>query len=144
MKTSKNRNEQFESKPVLSKVEGAHGALHGHSNDGTTSHSTRLPAEELLAGHPEDGSQVAGCKLAKNRQISRWSAQRTRQHDAQRLVAVQTDLQVMSEPHTQWECKERAPRKAASERVAALPPGTHRPTPCGCIELRSRFVGVFK
>ena len=48
MKTSKNRSEQFESKPVLSKVEGVH------------------------------------------------KAQRTRQHDAQRLVAVQTNLQVMS------------------------------------------------
>jgi hypothetical protein len=29
-----------------------------------TSHSTRLPAEEHLAGHPKDGSQVAGYKLA--------------------------------------------------------------------------------
>jgi anthranilate phosphoribosyltransferase len=28
------------------------------------SHSTRPPAEELLAGHPKDGSQVAGYKLA--------------------------------------------------------------------------------
>jgi hypothetical protein len=96
MKTSKNRSEQFESKPVLSKVEGVH------------------------------------------------KAQRTRQHDAQRLVAVQTNLQVMLEPHTQWVGEERAPRNAASGRVAASPPGTQRPTPCGCIELRSRFVGVFK
>jgi hypothetical protein len=47
------------------------------------SHSTRLPAEELLAGHPKDGSQVAGYKLAnalhshsakspKDGDISRW------------------------------------------------------------------------
>jgi len=28
--------------------------------DETTSHSTRLPAEKLLAGHPKDDSQVAG------------------------------------------------------------------------------------
>jgi len=28
--------------------------------DITTSHSTKLPAEELLAGHPKDGNQVAG------------------------------------------------------------------------------------
>jgi hypothetical protein len=28
--------------------------------DATPSHSTRLSAEELLAGHPKDGSQVAG------------------------------------------------------------------------------------
>jgi MSHA biogenesis protein MshK len=32
----------------------------------TTSHSTRLPAEELLAGHPKDGNQGAGYRLAKN------------------------------------------------------------------------------
>jgi MSHA biogenesis protein MshK len=36
----------------------------------TTSHSTRLPAEELLAGHPKDGNQVAGyshlTRLANN------------------------------------------------------------------------------
>ena len=32
-------------------------------SDGTTSHSTRLPAEELLAGHAKDASQVAGYKL---------------------------------------------------------------------------------
>jgi fibronectin type 3 domain-containing protein len=32
--------------------------------DETTSHSTRLPAEELLAGHPKDSNQVAGYKLA--------------------------------------------------------------------------------
>ena len=29
------------------------------------SHSTRLPAEELLAGHPKDGSQVVGYNPAK-------------------------------------------------------------------------------
>jgi hypothetical protein len=91
------RSRRFESK--------AHGALHVRSTDGTTSHSTRLPAEELLAGHPKDGSQVAGYKLAKNRQLSRWSAQRTK--------------------HIQWVGEQRAPRNAA-------------------IELRSRFVGVFK
>ena len=71
----------------------AHGALHGHST-----------------------------KLAKERQPSRWSAQRTR--------------------HTKWVGEERAPRNAASGRVAALPPGTRRPTPCGCIESRSRFLEV--
>ena len=31
--------------------------------DVTTSHSTRLSAEELLAGHPKDDSQVAGYKI---------------------------------------------------------------------------------
>src|ERR1019366_8239469 len=32
--------------------------------DETTSHSTRLSAEELLAGHPKDDSQVAGYSRA--------------------------------------------------------------------------------
>ncbi len=32
----------------------------GFPPDGATSHSTRLSAEELLAGHPKDDSQVAG------------------------------------------------------------------------------------
>lgn len=61
-------------------------------------------------------------KLAKVRQPSRWSAQRQR--------------------HTERVGDKRAPRNAASGRVAAMPPGTHRPTPCGCIEARSRFVEV--
>jgi hypothetical protein len=43
---------------------GGQAAGYSHLTDGTTSHSTRLPAEELLAGHPKDGSQVAGYKLA--------------------------------------------------------------------------------
>jgi hypothetical protein len=30
------------------------------TTDMTTSHSTRLSAEELLAGHPKDDNQVAG------------------------------------------------------------------------------------
>jgi hypothetical protein len=35
--------------------------------DETTSHSTKLSAEELLAGHPKDDSQVAGyAALRKN------------------------------------------------------------------------------
>src|ERR1019366_8849947 len=34
--------------------------------DETTSHSTRLSAEELLAGHPKDDSQVAGYSRAKD------------------------------------------------------------------------------
>jgi len=61
-------------------------------------------------------------KLAIKRQPSRWSAQRTR--------------------HTKCVGEERVPCNAASRRVAAMPPGTHRPTPCGCIEARSRFVEV--
>jgi hypothetical protein len=48
------------------------GYGYSHSTDETTSHLTRLandasqvigyrsPAEELLAGHPKDGNQVAG------------------------------------------------------------------------------------
>jgi len=44
--------------------------------------------------------------------------------------------------HTERVGDKRAPRNAASGRVAAMPPGTHRPTPCGCIESRSRFVEV--
>jgi hypothetical protein len=39
---------------------------YSHSADGTTSHSTRLPAEKHLAGHPKDGSQVAGYKPANS------------------------------------------------------------------------------
>jgi hypothetical protein len=45
--------------------------------------------------------------------------------------------------HTNWVGDERAPCNAASGRVAAWPPGTHRPTPCGCIELRSKFWEIF-
>ncbi len=40
----------------------------------TTSHSTRLSAEELLAGHPKDDNQVAGYKRANNaRQVAGYS-----------------------------------------------------------------------
>ena len=43
----------------------------GHSTGETTSHSTRLSAEELLAGHPKDDNQVAGYKRANNaRQVA--------------------------------------------------------------------------
>ena len=45
--------------------------------------------------------------------------------------------------HTTPVGDERAPCNAASERVAAEPPGTRRPTPCGCIESRSKFLEVF-
>jgi|GEM_PF-293474 len=42
---------------------GEQTALHSHSADETTSHSTRLP---------KDGNQVAGYKSPKNGDISRW------------------------------------------------------------------------
>jgi len=42
--------------------------------DETTSHSTRLPAEELLAGHPKDGNQVAGYKPDKAHDKNRRAA----------------------------------------------------------------------
>jgi len=76
-----------------------------------TCRSRRLEskAHRALHGH--------STKLATKRQPSRWSAQRQR--------------------HINKIGDERALRNAASGRVAALPPGTHRPTPCGCIEKRS-------
>jgi hypothetical protein len=35
--------------------------------DVTTSHSTRLSAEKLLAGHPKDDSQVAGYAMLRKK-----------------------------------------------------------------------------
>lgn len=67
-------------------------------------------------------------KTSKNRnerfESKAHGAQRTRQHAAVRRVAVQTNLQVMSEPPTIWVGEERAPRNAI-------------------IEARSRFLEIF-
>jgi hypothetical protein len=44
---------------------GGQAAGYSHLTDKTTSHSTRLSAEELLAGHPKNDNQVVGYNPAK-------------------------------------------------------------------------------
>ena len=65
-KTTVKTTDETTSHSAMPPKNGGQAAGYSHLTDKTTSHSTKLSAEELLAGHPKDDNQVVGYNPTKD------------------------------------------------------------------------------